>query len=65
MFKNNNNLGYYLASLLEGDGHISFPSLDVTTLNWVLNSRIIFTSHINYLGMYTFIQSELGKIGRF
>jgi hypothetical protein len=24
VFKNNNNLGYYLAGLLEGDGHIFF-----------------------------------------
>lgn len=63
--KNNNNLGHYLAGLLEGDGHISLPSLGVTTLNRVLNPRIVFTSHINNLGMYTFIQSELGNIGRF
>lgn len=56
VFKNNNNLGYYLADLLGRDGHISLPFLDVTTLNQVLNSRIIFTSHINNLGMYAFIQ---------
>ncbi|EUC39707.1 hypothetical protein COCMIDRAFT_41819 [Bipolaris oryzae ATCC 44560] len=51
VFKNNNNLGHYLAG--------------VTTLNRVLNPRIVFTSHINNLGMYAFIQSELGNIGRF
>ena len=34
-------------------------------LNRVLNPRIVFTSHINNLSMYAFIQSELGKIGRF
>jgi len=60
-----NNLGHYLAGLLEGDGHISIPALGNTTLNRVLNSRIVFTSHINNLGMYAFIQSELGNVGRF
>jgi hypothetical protein len=61
----NNNLGYYLAGLLEGDGHISIPALGNTTLNRVLNPRIVFTSHINNLGMYAYIQSELGNVGRF
>jgi hypothetical protein len=44
VFKNNINLGYYLAGLLEGerDRHISLPSLGVTTLNRVLNPRRIF-----------------------
>lgn len=62
---NNNNFGYYLAGLLEGDGHISLPALGNTTLNRVLNPRIVFTSHTNNLGLYSLIQSELGKIGRF
>jgi hypothetical protein len=59
------NLGYYLAGLLEGDGHISIPALGITTLNRILNPRIVFTSHINNLGLYTYIQSELGNVGRF
>jgi hypothetical protein len=65
VFTNKENLGYYLAGLLEGDGHISLPSSGNTTLNRVLNPRIVFTSHKDNLGMYAFIQSELGNIGRF
>jgi hypothetical protein len=65
IFNQDNDLGHYLAGLLEGDGHISLPSLGNTTLNRVLNPRIIFTSHKNNLGMYAFLQSELGNIGRF
>lgn len=65
VFSNKNNLAYYLAGLLEGDGHISLPSLGVTNLNRVLNPRIVFTSHKDNLGMYAFLQSELNNIGRF
>ena len=36
-----------------------------TILNRVLNPRIVFTSHINNLGLYAYIQSELGGVGRF
>lgn len=54
-----------MAGLLEGDGHISLPSMGVTTLDRVLNPRIIFTSHVNNLGIYAYIQSKLGGIGRF
>nr|YP_010391167.1 LAGLIDADG endonuclease [Fusarium ussurianum]UPX02534.1 LAGLIDADG endonuclease [Fusarium ussurianum]UPX02593.1 LAGLIDADG endonuclease [Fusarium ussurianum] len=65
VFTDSNKLGYYLAGLLEGDGSISLPSLGVTSLNRILNPRIVFTSHINNIGMYSYIQSELGNIGRF
>lgn len=60
---NNEEFGYYLAGLLEGDGHISLPSIGQGKLNRVLNPRIVFTSHINNIGMYTYIQKELGNIG--
>ena len=59
------NLGYYLAGILEGDGHISIPALGITTLNRILNPRIVFTSHVNKLSLYAFIQSELSNVGRF
>ncbi len=58
-------MGHYLAGILEGDGHISLPYLGNTALNRVLNPIIVFTSHINNLGFFTFIRSELGNIGRF
>lgn len=64
-YENNEDFGYYLGGLLEGDGHISLPSLGVTKLNRVLNPRIVFTSHINNLGLYAYIQEQLGGIGRF
>ncbi len=60
------NFGYYLAGLLEGDGHISIPALFKNSQSTrIFNPRIVFTSHINNLGLYAFIQSELGDIGRF
>ena len=65
VYKDKNNLGYYLAGLLEGDGSISIPSLGNTTMNRILNPRIVFTTHIDNLGLYAFLQSELGNIGRF
>lgn len=65
VYPNNDQFGYYLAGLLEGDGHISLPAVGNTTLKRILNPRIVFTSHINNLGLYAFIQSELGGIGRF
>jgi len=46
-------------------GHISLPAAGKTTLNRILNPRIVFTSHINNSGLYACIQSELGGIGRF
>ena len=57
--------GYYLAGLLEGDGHLSLPFLGKTILNRILNPRIIFTSHVNDIGLYAYIQYKLGGIGRF
>ena len=64
-----NQLGHYLAGLLEGDGHISLPSIGKSKLTRVLNPRIVFTSHINNLGMYAHIQHEYPfrdkGIGRF
>ena len=50
---------------MEGDGHISIPALGNTTLNRILNPRIVFTSHKNNLHLYAYIQDKLGGIGRF
>lgn len=58
-------LGYYLAGLIEGDGHIFLPSIGKTKLNRILNPSIVFTSHIINIGMYTYLQSKLGNTGRF
>lgn len=64
-YNNEKELGYYLAGLLEGDGHISLPFKGKTILNRVLNPRIVFTSHKNDLPLYLYIQKRLGGIGRF
>lgn len=58
-------LGYYLAGLLEGDGCISIPANGKTTLNRILNPRITFTGHKNNTELYVYLQSRLGGIGRF
>jgi hypothetical protein len=50
---------------LEGDGSIDLPVIGKSKLNRVLNPRIVFTSHIHNIGMYSYIQKELGGIGRF
>lgn len=57
--------GFYLAGLLERDGHISLPHKGKTILNRLLNPRISFTGHKNDLPLYIFIQARLGGIGRF
>jgi LAGLIDADG endonuclease len=61
----NIDFGHYLAGLIEGDGHISLPSVGKTSLNRVLNPRIEFTSHVNNLEMYLKFQNHLGNMGRF
>lgn len=61
----NDQFRYYLAGLFEGDGHLSLPFLGQTTLNRVLNPRIIFTSHINNIELYVYIQYMLNGKGRF
>jgi LAGLIDADG endonuclease len=64
-FSSKEELGYYLAGLLEGDGCIDLPSIGKTSLNRVLNPKIIFTSHVHNLEMYLYVQNQLGGIGRF
>ena len=59
------NLGYYLAGLLEGDGNINIPALGNTSLDRILNPRIVFTADKNNLHLYAYIQHRLGDIGRF
>jgi hypothetical protein len=56
----NDQFGHYLAGLLEGDGHISLPAVGYTTLNRVLNPRILFTSH--NLGLYEATNLDLVSI---
>uniref|UniRef100_UPI00211419BC hypothetical protein n=1 Tax=Aspergillus sclerotioniger TaxID=319627 RepID=UPI00211419BC len=72
-----NQFGYYLAGLLEGDGHLSLPFKGKTTLNSpiahtlttcarrILNPRIVFTSHINNIELFVYIQTMLKQKGRF
>lgn len=58
-------LGYYLAGLLEGDGYNSLPAMGNSTVNRVL-SLVLCLLHIkNNIGLYAYLQSELGGIGRF
>nr|YP_008475121.1 putative LAGLIDADG endonuclease [Cyberlindnera suaveolens]AGS44433.1 putative LAGLIDADG endonuclease [Cyberlindnera suaveolens] len=68
---NENQLGYYLAGLLEGDGNINIPSLGKTILltatgnKRILNPRITFTGDKKNLELFVFLYDKLGKIGRF
>jgi hypothetical protein len=61
----NEELGHYLAGLLEGDGNINIPASGNTTLNRVLNPRITFTGSKSNLILYKTLQNLLGGIGRF
>jgi LAGLIDADG endonuclease len=60
-----NELAYYLAGLLEGDGNINIPADGVSTLNRIFNPRITFTSHKNNLFLYKYLKSRLNEKGRF
>lgn len=64
-FDSKEEFGFYLAGLLEGDGHIGLPSIGKTSLNRTLNPRITFPSHINNLKLYLYIYNQLGNVGRF
>jgi len=57
--------GHYLAGLFEGDGHLSLPFLGQTILQRILNPRIVFTSDVNNIELYVYIQSMLNGKGRF
>lgn len=59
-----NEFSYYLVGLLEGDGNISLPALGNTTLNRILNPRLVFTFNINNLPLFVFIKNKL-EVGRF
>jgi hypothetical protein len=65
LYLNKDQLSYYLAGLLEGDGNIYLPFLGNIILNRVLNPIIVFTLHINNLELYVYNKSILGGIGRF
>lgn len=62
---NKEEFGHYLAGLFEGDGHLSLPFLGQTTLQRILNPRIVFTSHVNNIELYVYIQYMLNGKGRF
>ena len=52
---------FYIAGLLEGDGHISLPHKGFSILNRILNPRIVFTSHIADIDMYKLIQKKIKR----
>lgn len=60
-----NEFGHYIAGLIEGDGHLGLPSIGLSKAKKKENPRIVFTTHINNIGMYSYIQASLGGIGRF